>query len=60
LEARHRILGDINTQHVPESRSSAKGTSSYFAPIPNVPTKGLIGHCKRNSVKAAIPAMVQA
>jgi hypothetical protein len=59
-EARHRTLGDINTQHVPESRSSAKGPSLYLAPILNVPTKGLIGPCKRNSTNAVAAPMVRA
>jgi hypothetical protein len=54
-EAWHRILGDISTQPVLQLRFSAKGTCSGFVPIPLVPTKALIGLCKRNSFKAVPP-----
>jgi hypothetical protein len=54
-EAWHRILGDINTQRVPQPRFSAKGTSSYFVPILIVPIKALIKPCKRNSL-STVPA----
>ena len=54
-EAWHRTLGGTNTQRVPKPRFTAKGTSSYFAPILNVPIKALIGPSGNNSLNAVIP-----
>jgi hypothetical protein len=41
---------------LPKSRFSTKRPSSHFVPIPLVPTKALIGPCKRNSLNA-VPAL---